>query len=455
MGSAKTAPASILPVDEIDTTERRAVDRAADGHEAPIRVPEAADSLKNQSRLVNEVGDDRDAVSPGDDVLLIVENDLAFARFLLDTSREQGFKGIVTSQGVAALELADKFKPAAITLDLFLPDIDGWRVLHRLKNDAATRHIPVAVISTDESRDKALNAGAHSFVAKPIQSKEVLEAMLGELKEFNRPSERNLLIVTADPAKEKELVRQFASDDIRIFTARDQATVSELTRNNRVDCMVLDANLIPLDDEAQDVSVFEDSPRGRLPIIVYGGTQASKGLNGWRRLAKNTVVRDIRSPERLLEQASLFLHRNFTKMPEGHRALLAALHDSDEVLQGKRVMIVDDDVRNIFALTSLLEDRGMLVISHDNGRDAIRYLQAQPDVDVVLMDIMMPEIDGIDTIREIRKLHACKDLPIIAVTAKAMKGDREKCIEAGAWDYLSKPVETELMIGMLRAWLHR
>jgi DNA-binding response OmpR family regulator len=327
------------------------VDRAADGREAPVRAPEAADSLKSLSRLVNEVGDDRDVVEPGDDVLLIVENDLAFARFLLDTSRERGFKGIVTSQGVAALELADKFKPAAITLDLFLPDIDGWRVLHRLKNDAATRHIPVAVISTDESRDKALNAGAHSFVAKPIQSKEVLEGMLGELKEFNRPAERHLLIVTADAAKEQELVRQFASDDIRIFTARDQATVSELTRNNRVDCMVLDANLVPLDDEPQDASAFEDSPRGRLPIIVYGGSKASKGLNGWRRLAKNTVVRDIRSPERLLEQASLFLHRNFTKMPEGHRTLLAALHDSDEVLQGKRVLIVDDDVRNIFALT--------------------------------------------------------------------------------------------------------
>jgi len=279
--------------------------------------------------------------------------------------------------------------------------------------------------------------------------------MLGELKEFNRPAERNLLIVTADEAREKELVRQFASSDIRIFTARDQATVSELTRSNRVDCMVLDASLVPADDEPQDVSPFEDSPLGRLPIIVYGGTKAAKGLNGWRRLARNTVVRDIRSPERLLEQASLFLHRDFTKMPEGHRTLLAALHDSDEVLQGKRVMIVDDDVRNIFALTSLLEDRGMLVISHDNGRDAIRYLQAQQDVDVVLMDIMMPEIDGIDTIREIRKLHACKDLPIIAVTAKAMKGDREKCIEAGAWDYLSKPVETELMIGMLRAWLRR
>ena len=166
-------------------------------------------------------------------------------------------------------------------------------------------------------------------------------------------------------------------------------------------------------------------------------------------------MRDTRSPERLLEQASLFLHRDLAKMPESHRTVLTALHDSDEALQGKRVMIVDDDVRNIFALTSLLEDRGMIVVSHDNGRDAISYLQARPDVDVVLMDIMMPEIDGIDTIREIRKIQPCRDLPIIAVTAKAMKGDREKCIEAGAWDYLSKPVETELMIGMLRAWLHR
>jgi CheY-like chemotaxis protein len=370
-------------------------------------------------------------------------------------AREHGCKGIVTSQGVAALELADKFRPAAITLDLFLPDIDGWRVLNRLKNDSATRHIPVAVISTDESREKALNAGAHSFVAKPIQSKDVLDGLLDDLKEFTRPSERNLLIVTRDPAKESELVRQFASDDIRIFTARDHAMVADVAGKHRVDCMVLDADLATLEGELPDRATSDESARGRLPIIVYGGNDAPKSLNGWRRLAKHTIVRDIRTPERLLEQASLFLHRNFSKMPEWHRNVLTALHDSDEVLQGRRVMIVDDDVRNIFALTSLLEDRGMVVVSHDNGRDAIRYLQAQPDVDVVLMDIMMPEIDGIDTIREIRKLTTCKDLPIIAVTAKAMKGDREKCIEAGAWDYLSKPVEAELMIGMLRAWLHR
>jgi signal transduction histidine kinase/CheY-like chemotaxis protein/HAMP domain-containing protein len=453
MSAAKIALPPNMPAEQSAVVEREVADRSAE--RADAAAADAIEPFKAQTRLVNEVGDDRDVIEPEDEVVLIVENDLGFARFLLDTAREHGVKGIVTSQGVAALELADKFRPAAITLDLFLPDIDGWRVLNRLKNDSATRHIPVAVISTDESRDKALNAGAHSFIAKPIQSKEVLDGLLDDLKGFSRPAERNLLIVTRDPARESELVRQFASDDIRIFTARDHAMVADVAGKNRVDCIVLDADVASLDGELPDRTASDEPARGRLPIIVYGGSEAPKSLNGWRRLAKHTIVRDIRTPERLLEQASLFLHRNFAKMPEWHRNVLTALHDSDEVLQGRRVMIVDDDVRNIFALTSLLEDRGMVVVSHDNGRDAIRYLQGQPDVDVVLMDIMMPEIDGIDTIREIRKLGTCKDLPIIAVTAKAMKGDREKCIEAGAWDYLSKPVEAELMIGMLRAWLHR
>jgi CheY-like chemotaxis protein len=166
-------------------------------------------------------------------------------------------------------------------------------------------------------------------------------------------------------------------------------------------------------------------------------------------------VRDVRSPERLLDQASFFLHRDPAKIPEAHRAVMRGLHDSNDVLKDKRVMIVDDDIRNIFALSSLLEDQSMTVVSHDNGRDAVRYLQTQPDIDVLLIDIMMPEHDGIDTIREIRKIRACRDLPIIAVTAKAMKGDREKCLEAGAWDYLSKPVDTGLIVGVLRAWLRR
>ena len=329
-------------------------------------------------------------------------------------------------------------------------------MLNRLKNDVATRHIPIAVISTDESRIRALNSGALAFIAKPVQHKEVLELLLDDLKQFSRASHRTLLVVSADMSKREELARNLASDDVRVVTAPDRDAALTLLRNSRVDCVVLDADLPSLGDDAAHGEDQEEAPvRDSLPFIVYGGTRETKTLNGWRSLVRNAVIRDIRSPQRLLEQASFFLHRDLAKMPESHLAVLRDLKGSDEALQGKRVMIVDDDVRNIFALSSLLEERGMRVVAHDNGRDAIRYLQASPDIDVVLMDIMMPEIDGIDTIREIRKIQACKDLPIIAVTAKAMKGDREKCMEAGAWDYLSKPVDTELMIGVLGAWLRR
>jgi CheY-like chemotaxis protein len=191
------------------------------------------------------------------------------------------------------------------------------------------------------------------------------------------------------------------------------------------------------------------------PILLYGAGKDVSEFDHWGAFAKRPGVREVRSPERLLEQVSFCLHRALISMPESHRSTLKDLQNANEVLHGKTVMIVDDDMRNIFALTSLLEDRGMNIVSHDNGRDAITALHAQPNVEAILMDIMMPEMDGIDTIREIRQIPACRDTPIIAVTAKAMKGDREKCMEAGAWDYLSKPVDTELMLGCLRGWLSR
>jgi CheY-like chemotaxis protein len=198
-------------------------------------------------------------------------------------------------------------------------------------------------------------------------------------------------------------------------------------------------------------SAAPDAP----PILLYGDRRDVSEFDHWGAFAKRAEVREVRSAERLLEQASHCMHRQTAAMPESHRAALKSLQDANEVLQGRKVMIVDDDMRNIFALTSLLEDRGMVIVSHDNGRDAVSALHEQPGVEAILMDIMMPEMDGIDTIREIRQIPACRDTPIIAVTAKAMKGDREKCMEAGAWDYLSKPVDTELMLGCLRGWLSR
>jgi CheY-like chemotaxis protein len=223
-----------------------------------------------------------------------------------------------------------------------------------------------------------------------------------------------------------------------------------------IDCLVLDAALDPPSDgmlmQEGNGSVAPEAP----PILLYGDRREVGEFDHWGAFAKRAEVREVRTPERLLEQASFCMHRVPAAMPEAHRATLKGLQDANEVLHGRKVMIVDDDMRNIFALTSLLEDRGMVIVSHDNGRDAVNALhQQQPGVEAILMDIMMPEMDGIDTIREIRQIPACRDTPIIAVTAKAMKGDREKCMEAGAWDYLSKPVDTELMLGCLRGWLSR
>ncbi len=438
-----------------DTPQAFSDDPSANPDSSVSRDRRSGEMHRADSHLVNEVGDDRERVNPGDPVVLIVENDLAFARFMLDTAREQGFKGIVTSQGVAALALVNQFKPSAITLDLYLPDINGWRVLNRIKNDAATRHIPVAVISTDESRELALESGAFAFVAKPVQSKEALESLLRSLKAHARRTTRSLLVVSANPQMRDWFEQYLKADDVEISTAADYQAARKILQAQGVDCMVLDAVGVMLDPSRPTADGDEDPALDFLPILAYGDGTEARMFEGWHALARSSIVREVNSPERLLEQASFYLHRNFATMPESHRVALGRLHATDEVLRGKRAMIVDDDMRNIFALTSLLEDQGMIIESHDNGRDAIECLQGHAGVDVVLMDIMMPEMDGIETIREIRKIHACRDLPIIAVTAKAMKGDREKCMEAGAWDYLSKPVDTELMIGVLQAWLRR
>jgi signal transduction histidine kinase/HAMP domain-containing protein/CheY-like chemotaxis protein len=401
---------------------------------------------------VNEVGDDRETVTLGAPVLLIVENDLAFARFVLDAAREKGFKGIVTSLGASALALAAEYKPSAMTLDIFLPDIDGWRVLDRLKHDPLTRHVPVAVISTDEARERALNAGAFSVLAKPLQSKDALDALLDQLLTFVRRSAKDVLAVSASDARRDWLAKYLGAGDVRVTTSPGYESAVAILEGKPVDCIVVDAGMPPPADDAPSIAAGNGTRTQSLPVVVFGDGDPAK-LSGWQRLAKHAVVRYARSPEELMEKASFFLHRTPSAMPEAHRRILRELSEANEVLAGKKVLIVDDDMRNIFALTSLLEDKGMIVSSHDNGRDALNALRAAPDVDVILMDIMMPEMDGIDTMREIRKIPACKHMPIIAVTAKAMKGDREKCMEAGAWDYLAKPVDAELMVGVLRAWL--
>jgi CheY-like chemotaxis protein len=412
-------------------------------------------SLETPDQLVNEVGDDRDYIESGDKVLLIIENDLGFARFLLDTARDKGFKGIVTSLGTAALSLTASHKPHAITLDIYLPDIEGWRVLDRLKNDLATRHIPVCVISTDDSRDRALSSGAFAFVTKPIPSRDLLDELFNSVGEFITRRTRKILVV-ADPGRSREIETAIEAEDVEVTTAHEVAGALEMLTTRSFDCVLIGSGGRDLAAKLVAEQALRTPSLGRLPVIIYpeGGSLDHEEV-AWKRPTDKVTVQSVHSPDRLLDLVTFFLHQPVARLADKKRQCLLDLHQSDKLLAGKKVLVVDDDMRNIFALTSILEEHLMVAVSADNGRDAIKLLQEEPDVDIVLMDIMMPEMDGMETMREIRKIPKLRNLPIVAVTAKAMKGDREKCIEAGAWDYLAKPVDPEQMLASLRGWLHR
>jgi CheY-like chemotaxis protein len=402
---------------------------------------------------INEADDDRDAIHPGDRVVLIVENDLSFARVLLESARAQGFKGIVTSQGTAALSMVNEFHPSAILLDIFLPDIEGWRVLSRLKNDLTVRHTPVHVISTEEARERALDGGARRFVAKPLQSRKAVDEVLGEIHEYTASTRRKLLLVEPDGARLKAIRDYLAGlEDVEVIATNEGTRAAEMIRAVEVDCAVVNPEtpnleLATLMEEMRDMEIVPP------PVISFGRQAASVGAASVS-YAHIPGVREARSLERLLDQVVLALHVDLTHLSERHRSIIEDTAGSTKALAGRRVLIVDDDIRNIFALSSVLEDYGMDISTADNGREAIEFAR-KGGLDVILMDIMMPEMDGLETTREIRKIPSCKDLPIVAVTAKAMKGDRERCIEAGAWDYLSKPVDREQLLTVLKAWLHR
>jgi HAMP domain-containing protein/signal transduction histidine kinase/CheY-like chemotaxis protein len=438
-------PMSLPPV--VTTTDGYPLDASR------LPLPEALPDEPVVDLLVNEVGDDRDDIESGDRVVLIVENDLGFARFVLDIAREKGFKGVVTSMGAAALTLASEYKPNAVTLDIYLPDIDGWRVLNRFKNDLATRHIPVWVVSTDESRERAMDSGAAGFIVKPIPSRDILDVWFDDLGEYINRQKKNVLVIEGDPASREEILRHLDIENVHV-TAADGAAGEKALSRGEYDCVVLGAKTGKLFAGLRQTEVKAPPSMGRLPVILYGkGGLEDPAVT--KQVAERYTLRRVQSPERLLDLATIFLHHPVTSLPVEKRQLLSDLHLSDKLLTGKKVLVVDDDMRNIFALSSILEEHAMEVLSADNGRDAIKILQTEPDIDIVLMDIMMPEMDGMQTMREIRKIPKLKNLPIVAVTAKAMKGDREKCIAAGAWDYLAKPVDTAQLLSVLRAWLHR
>jgi HAMP domain-containing protein/CheY-like chemotaxis protein len=421
---------------------------------APIKAPQLVPAIVPEHRI-EPIEDDRANLQEADAVLLVVEDDPHYARLLRDLARDKGFKVLVATRGAEALALAREFHPMAVSLDVFLPDMLGWTVLNHLKQDPSMRHIPVQILTMDEDRQHGLSRGAFAFVQKPTTPDE-LDNAFSRIKEYASPHLKRLLVVEDNPAEQLSIRELLGHQDIQVTIAATGEEALAAIAEQPFDCMVLDLRL-------PDMSGFDVLERLRdtpslidLPVVVFTGKDLSPEEDArLHTLARSVVVKGVESPERLLDETALFLHRVVSDLPIEKQLMLDRLHRSDDALVGKKVLVVDDDVRNIFALSSVLERRGMTVLTAGTGREAIDTLSSTSDVAIVLMDIMMPEMDGYETMQVIRQNPAFRRLPIIALTAKAMKGDREKCLEAGASEYLAKPVNTEQLLSGLRMWLHR
>jgi len=433
---------------------------------ASLRTPSGADSALPagsgalaQTRLVErpieQILDDRNNLESNDSVVLIVEDDPHYSRIMIDLAKDEGFKVLVAHRGADALALARAHHPTAISLDIFLPDMLGWTVLSQLKQDPTTRHIPVQIVTLDEDRHHGLARGAFSFVQKPTTT-EGLENAFARIKGYAKSRRKRLLLVEDNEAERHGVAELLGSDDIEIMTADTGASALLQLRDNSIDCVVLDLKLPDMSGFEVLERIRDDSSLCDIPVVVFTGRELSPDEDAkLHTMARSVVVKGVESPERLLDETALFLHRVVADLPQGKQLMLERLHSSDEDLIRRTVLLVDDDARNIFALSSVLERRGMEVLTATTGSEAIAVLGARSDVAIVLMDIMMPGMDGYETIQAIRSDPTYRRLPILALTAKAMKGDREKCLDAGASDYLAKPVNIQQLMSALRMWLHR
>ena len=386
---------------------------------------------------------------------MIIEDDPVFARILLQLAHERGLKAVVSLRGVTALALAREFQPGAVTLDISLPDMAGWTILDQLKHDPLTRHISVHIISGDESRRRALALGAMTYLQKAT-GQEGLEDTFRVIRESTRPRMKKILIAAELESDLTIIERTLAASDVQFFQAASGKDVLSVLHGQYLDGIVLAHKLrgtgvCRLVEQIQR----EVSPH-TPPMIVFGADGLIESeAREIRRLAHSSLLRLATSSDRLLDESVLLFHRAESALSEIQQKTLASVRQHDLVLAGRKLLVVDDDIRNIFALTSVLEQRQLNVLHAENGRAGIDLLKQQEGIDAVLMDIMMPEMDGYETIRAIRSLPQFSKLPIIALTAKAMKGDREKCLDAGASDYIAKPIDLEQLLSSLRVWIIR
>jgi HAMP domain-containing protein/signal transduction histidine kinase/CheY-like chemotaxis protein len=416
---------------------------ATPGQARAALMQAAADINQN----IEPVTDDRETIAADDSVVLIVEDDPRFGAILLNLAREAGFKGVVTGEGAAVMALTKRFNPDAVLLDIGLPDMDGWALLDMLKRTGETRHVPVHVITADDQKALGAVMGAYGFTAKPVE-KEVVMASLKKVQSFLAKPERKIAVVGAEGEALETLSKVFSN----VEAVSSLAEVAALPAAERPDCVVLQADAQPV------AAVLDELKAGDVatPVVAY----APNGLAAEddKRLRLSVFgghVRLARTPDQLVDQASLLLHERIENLPETTRARINHTRLEDGVLAGRKVLVVDDDIRNIFSLASALEEYGIELKYADSGRAGIELLLDTPDTDVLLVDIMMPDMDGYETIREVRSMGRFAELPIVAVTAKAMKGDRQKCIAAGATDYVSKPVDIDHLLSVLRVSIQR
>lgn len=443
-GEIKTDKAKKTPVKE------KAVNTKTKSY---ANATEQAQTMFGSSRQ-EFIEDDFDSIKDGDEVILIIEDDPAFAKILYKQCHERGFKCITSPTGEYGIELANKVIPNAIILDIKLPGIDGWRVLDLLKENPGTRHIPVHIMSGEEETIAASNKGAIGYLTKPIK-KGVLDTTFSKIETFINKKTSSLLLVEDDDNLRKSIKILIGDDDVKITDAPSGEKALKLIAENNYDCMILDLGL-------SDMTGFElieklnQTNTNRPPIIVYTGKDLTKKENEiLEKYAESIIIKGVKSEERLLDEAALFMHRVIAEMPKKQQTVIKNMHTKEDIFKDKRVLLVDDDMRNIFALTKILTEQNMKVSRADNGKAALGLIKKSPKFDIILMDIMMPEMDGYETMKIVRKLPEQKNVPIIALTAKAMKEDRQKCIEAGANDYMSKPIVIEKLLSLLRVWLYK
>jgi len=435
------------------TPKRRSISPVSSAPSSETVAESHQSEKDNEAFLHADVADDRLKINEGDRVILIIEDDKPFATMLLELARKNKFKGVVTLRGKDGLALARRLTPDAITLDLRLPDIEGWVVLDQLKNMAETRHIPVHIISAANEQHRGLSLGAIGYLEKPI-TLETLNHALEKINEHLQKRDGAILIAESDAELRKSLVELLENGDCTIDAVQDADTAIKFWREKEYDCSVINMHLGGMDGLTLAKKLVESNYTH--PLLVFSKQGLSEPEKAeLEAIGRINVVKDIGSPEMLLSEVGLFLHRVENKLPASKQRLITKVRQDDNTLVGRKMLIVDDDPRNVQALVSVLKKYQMHLVTAENGREALEKLDKNKDLDIILMDIMMPEMDGYDAMRAIRAQKEFESLPIIAVTAKAMQGDRIKCLDSGASDYITKPVDRNQLLSLLRVWLYK